>query len=85
MVIYSTKEKVHQMTARLSKAIKQLPPDAVERVADYAESLLVEKPKSDPSKMTLSWRGALKDVAGGIDSVSLQHEIHQHWRRAAED
>lgn len=73
------------MTARLSKAIKQLPPDAVERVADYAESLLVEKPKSDTSKMTLSWMGGLADMADQYDSVSLQHEILKLWEEAAKD
>ncbi len=73
------------MTVRLNAAIKDLPPDAVEEVADFAEFLAARTTPRPTAGMTLSWRGALKSIYPDKDSVTLQHEMQRHWLDAAED
>jgi hypothetical protein len=56
------------MTARLENALKQLPPDALEEVADFAEFLAsrrvgsVEATSERPPRLKLNWAGALSDL-----------------------
>ena len=66
------------MTSRLEEAIKRLPPEKVEQLADYAEFLAARNEPVDatppPDHMNLDWIGA----AGGLypehkSGVDAQH------------
>ncbi len=65
------------MTARLEKAIRQLPPEKVEELADYAEFLadrLARAQADKPSFLQLSWRGAAAELAAEYPtSVDAAH------------
>jgi hypothetical protein len=66
------------MTARLEEAIKRLPPDAVEKVADFAEEL-AERQQRGAGPLNLDWLGIAKEADDGEDTVSIQHRILREW------
>ena len=67
------------MTARLEKAIKQLPPEKLEELANYAE-LLVERTRAGAAARPMfRWAGALADLKDQYTSVELQHKASD-WR-----
>jgi hypothetical protein len=64
------------MTERLSRALQQLPPEQIEKVADFAEMLASQqpaKPAAGTARLSLDWVGtaaALKQYyASGVDAA----------------
>lgn len=67
------------MTPRLQNALRRLPPEKIEALADFAEFLATREGADMPDgtdRMTLAWAGALADerdrYASGVD---LAHAI----------
>jgi hypothetical protein len=52
------------MSARLDKALTQLPPEKIEQIADYAESLVRQQNSPQQSKqfLELGWVGKAADA-----------------------
>jgi hypothetical protein len=69
------------MTARLEKALKELPPDAIDQITRLAESMVAMQSTAQEGKFELKWAGALAHLADKFDSVQLQHEANR-WRIA---
>ncbi len=67
------------MRENLVRKIDELPPELQTEVEDFVEFLWVRKAKKKPGKPSLSWAGALKELAGKHTSVELQHKISD-WR-----
>lgn len=62
------------MTARLEKVLRELSPEEIEKVSDFAEFLASRQPVSlEQARLLLDWAGAaasLKDrYASGVDAA----------------
>jgi Protein of unknown function (DUF2281) len=66
----------------VDEVVKQLPPERQQEVLDFAESLLSRHSKHRPGKPQFHWAGALNDLRDKYDSVELQHQISDGWRRS---
>lgn len=65
------------MDKPLDELVLELPPNLRMEVRDFIEFLLTKHEGRRPRALTLSWRGALKDVP--YSSVDLQHKAAE-WR-----
>ncbi len=63
----------------LVELVQELPPNLRTEVRDFIEFLLAKQEEREPRALTLSWRGALKDVP--YSSVDLQHKAAE-WRES---
>lgn len=63
----------------LAELVQELPPDLRTEVRDFIEFLLAKYEGRRPGVLTLSWRGALRDVP--YSSVELQHKAVE-WRES---
>ena len=67
------------MTKRLEDALRQLPPDAVEQVADFAEFLARRCTSTVPQKLKLDWVGAAADAypehTSGVDAARAAGQL----------
>lgn len=77
------------MTARLEKAIQQLPPDKVEQLTNYAESLVQQVAASQGEErrfLKLDWIGAAAHLNPEHRSgVEAAHAAAEMWRKSAEE
>lgn len=62
----------------LEDLIEKLPPEGIEELEDYAQ-FLRGKYFREGQPLTLSWRGALKDLRDKCTSVELQHKLLDEW------
>jgi hypothetical protein len=67
------------MTARLEKAIRELPPEDIERLTEIAEQMANRPSVAESQGFELKWAGALARLADTYDSVELQHKASE-WR-----
>ena len=65
-------------TGKLEDLIRELPPEGVGELEDFAR-FLRGKYSSDSRPLTLSWKGALKDLRDQYTSVELQHKLLSEW------
>jgi len=73
------------MTQRLAAAIREMSPEALAELEDFAEFLQQRKPKpaEPPRYLSLSWAGSLSHLKDQYASgVELAHDIN---RQRAED
>ena len=77
------------MTARLEKALQQLPHDKVEQVTRYAESLAHEvnaSQRREQQFLTLDWAGGAAHLypehRSGVDAA---HAAAEMWRESLDD
>lgn len=64
---------------RLEASIRDLPPDLRREVEDFVAFLLQRRAPERKGGLRLDWRGELRDLKDGYDSVALQHEASR-WR-----
>jgi hypothetical protein len=64
----------------LEELVKELPLDLHEDVRDFVEFLLEKRVRKPKGKLTLEWKGALRDLRDQYTSVELQHKALQWWR-----
>ena len=76
------------MTTRLEKAIQQLPPEKVEQVTSYAESLVneVATRAEEPRFLKLDWVGAgahlYPEHRSGVEAA---HAAAEMWRASMDE
>ena len=58
---------------------QKLPDDLKREVVDYIEFLLEKRAKKKRGQLSLSWKGALKELRGKYTSVELQHKVLGWW------
>ncbi|HKZ86473.1 MAG TPA: DUF2281 domain-containing protein [Anaerolineae bacterium] len=63
----------------LADLLKELPPDALEEVRDFAAFLLAKQERKAGHLLRQDWAGALRDYRGQYTSVELQHKA-LGWR-----
>jgi hypothetical protein len=63
----------------LEQMVNELPPELQEEVRDFVEFLLEKRVRKPKAELTLSWRGALRDMREQYTSVDLQHKALQWW------
>jgi hypothetical protein len=63
----------------LEEMVKELPLELREEVRDFVELLLEKRARKPKAKLSLSWRGALRDLREQYTSVELQHKALQWW------
>ena len=75
------------MTARLEKAIRQLPPDKVEQVTNYAESLVQQVVASrKDERLKLDWVGAAAHLnPEHKNGVEAAHAAAALWRQSLDE
>ncbi|MCS7164080.1 MAG: DUF2281 domain-containing protein [Thermodesulfovibrio sp.] len=56
----------------LQEKIKRLPPDLQKEVSDFVDFLLEKRKRESRGKLTLSWKGKLKEYREKYTSVELQ-------------
>ena len=61
----------------LEELVKELPLDLQDDVRDFVESLLEKRVRKPKAKLTLEWKGALRDLRDQYTSVELQHKALQ--------
>jgi len=54
---------------------QKLPDELKREVLDYIEFLLERRAKREKSHLSLSWKGALKELRDKYTSVELQHKV----------
>jgi hypothetical protein len=64
----------------LEELVKELPLDLQDDVRDFVEFLLEKRVRKPKGKLTLEWKGALRDLRDQYTSVELQHKALQWWR-----
>jgi hypothetical protein len=63
----------------LKELVEQLPPDLQEEVKRFVEFLIEQRTPKEKGDLTLSWRGALRNLRDEYTSVELQHKILGWW------
>ncbi|AAB90941.1 DUF2281 domain-containing protein [Archaeoglobus fulgidus] len=58
---------------------QKLPDELKREVLDYIEFLLERRAKREKSHLSLSWKGALKELRDKYTSVELQHKVLEWW------
>jgi len=58
---------------------QKLPDELKREVLDYIEFLLERRAKRVKSHLSLSWKGALKELRDKYTSVELQHKVLEWW------
>lgn len=56
----------------LQEKIEQLPPELKQEVIDFIDFLLEKRKKETTDKLTLSWKGKLKEYRDEYTSIELQ-------------
>jgi len=64
---------------RAYELFRKLPDDLKREVVDYMEFLLKKKAMRKRKKLSLSWKGALKELRDEYTSVRLQHDVLKWW------
>jgi len=64
---------------KLEEKIRDLPPDLQQEVEDFVEFLAERRKRKKAGRMSLDWRGALRDMRDKFTSVELQHSILRDW------
>jgi hypothetical protein len=59
----------------LEERIRELPPDLLQEVEDFTQSLLEKRSRKLRGNLRLDWRGALRDLRDQYTSVDLQHKL----------
>jgi hypothetical protein len=63
----------------LEDMVKKLPLELQEEVRDFVEFLLEKRVRKPRGKLTLGWRGALRDLRDKYTSVELQQKALRWW------
>ena len=63
----------------LEEQIKKLTPEQRKEVRRLVASLLKKKSHRKPKKLSLSWRGGLRELRDKYTSVELQHKALEWW------
>lgn len=58
---------------------QKLPDELKREVLDYIEFLLERRAKREKKHLSLSWKGALKELRNKYTSVELQHKVLEWW------
>jgi hypothetical protein len=74
------------MTAKLAQAIREMSPEALRELEDFAEFLSKQKPRQHTTdrRLSLNWAGGLSDLKDQYASgVELAHAIRDEWADSA--
>jgi hypothetical protein len=63
----------------INEILSQLPPEKIEKVREFAESLLPREVSSEPHKLSLKWEGALSEYRDRFTSLELQKKALEWW------
>lgn len=63
----------------LEEKIKTLPPELQQKLEDFLETLLINYPTRDETKLKQSWAGALSDLRDKYTSLELQKKSLEWW------
>ena len=75
----SMRKKPRLIMAPLEQILRELPPDLQQEVEDFARFLYENRRQRTSAKLSLQWRGALRDEKDQYTSVQLQHHIRDQW------
>lgn len=72
-----------KVSQELIKLVEKLPPELQREVQDFVEFLIkkyeIDQKISKKRKLSLSWKGALREMRDQYTSVELQHKILEMW------
>jgi hypothetical protein len=63
----------------LEELIRELPPELLQEVYDFARFLLDTKVRRKQNKLRLSWAGALREFRDQFTSLGLQKKALEWW------
>lgn len=63
----------------LEELIRELPPELLQEVHDFAQFLLDTKVRRKQKKLRLNWAGALREFRDQFTSLELQKKALEWW------
>ncbi|MDA1191848.1 MAG: DUF2281 domain-containing protein [Candidatus Poribacteria bacterium] len=63
----------------LEELIDEMPPELVEEVRDFAQSLMETKARPKQARLRLSWAGGLREYRDQFTSQELQKKSLDWW------